>query len=116
MAHIKCRYRRPMCCKPGGEIGKSIEWNEYWWCDSESDCCDYAKPKEPVVINGSVLTNPQCRYLHVKYIEFEKNYKEYEYDGSTGLLLGRRRDFVPVDDIEYLEVDDRILVNEEVKR
>lgn len=114
MARIKCRYSRPTCCKPGGEIGKSIKWDEYWSCDSKDDCCDYTKPEEPVVINGGILINPQCRYSYVKYVEFEKNYKEYEFD-EDGLSLGRRGDFIPVDDIEYLEIDDRILVNEEVK-
>ncbi len=112
MTHIKCRYRIPMCCKPGGEIGKSIQWNEYWSCDSKDDCCDYAKPKEPVVINGSILINPQCRYSHVEYVEFEKNYKEYEYDASDGLSLGRRKRFIPSESIEYLEIDGRVLIEE----
>ena len=108
MAHIKCRYTKPMCT-----LGNTAEWDDRWWCDDNSLCCDYQKPEKPVVINGHILANPKCIYSFEHHAEFEKNYKEYELD-EDGLSLGRRGDFMPKTIIEYLEIDGRILINEEV--
>ena len=108
MARIKCRYIKPMCT-----LGNTAEWDDRWWCDDNTLCCDYQRPEKPVVLNGHTLANPQCIYSFKQYTEFEKNYKEYEYDDSEGLSLGRRGYFIPKTIIKYLEIDGRTLIRGE---
>ena len=119
MARIKCRYTKPRCalgnnkecCDRCFEEGVCENYNApgRYWKDDETLIINYGHKAEHVLV-----IDDTCEHVYTAHLEFEKNYKEYEYDGSAGLSLGRRRDFIPVDDIEYLEVDDRILVNEEV--
>ena len=120
VARIKCRYTKPRCalgnnkecCDRCFEEGVCENYNapgEYWK-DDETLIINYGRKAEHVLV-----IDDRCENVYSARIEFEKNYKEYKFD-EYGLSLGRRGDFIPVDDIEYLEIDDRILVNEEVKR
>ena len=101
MAHIKCRYTKPMCT-----LGNTAEWDDRWWCDDDTLCCDYHKPEKSDVVNA------QCIYSFEHHAEFEKSYKEYEFD-EDGLSLGRRGYFMPKTIIEYLEIDGRTLIRRE---
>lgn len=103
MAIIKCRYTIPVC-----ELDNKHQYHsEYWFCDSDFGCetGEYERPAD-----AGNLVNPTCK--HCKYVsgEFEKSVKRYEYyDGE--LKVGRNvyRDH----DIEYLEIDGRVLKEED---
>ena len=109
MARIKCRYTKPRCA-----LGNNKECGgdcfETW-----GGCESYRAPGKHWRDERTIVIDDRCENVYFARIEFEKNYKEYEYDGSDGLSLGRRGYFIPIDDIKYLEIDDRILINEEVK-
>ena len=114
MAHIKCRYRKPICTYSGAEY---MNPNDGLDCnDKYSGCQHYCEPVD--FFNGICVKDDTddsvCVHYSVEYNEFEKNYKEYVFDGS-GLSLGRRG-FIPHVYIDYLEIDGRILINEEVNK
>lgn len=106
MAHIKCRCSIPYCTYHGHHT-RQIH-NEYWQCDSSDECVTgkYSKPE------GATVINPRCEYCAMEYGEFEKDVKQYEYINGT-LKVGQKI-FYP-HDIEYLEIDGRILVGETQK-
>ena len=110
MARIKCRYTKLRCA-----LGNNKECGgdcfETW-----GGCQSYRAPGKHWLDERTVVIDDQCENVYSARIEFEKNYKEYEYDASVGLFLGRRRNFISIDDIEYLEINDRILINEEVSK
>lgn len=63
------------------------------------------------------MAHIKCRYarevgLYGEYelLEFEKTVKYYELDGHHNLKL--KRDFIECDNIIYLEIDGRVLVND----
>ena len=104
MAVIKCRYIIPYC-EYGGKHERKYH-NEQWCCDSDLGCLDrwYTPSSDTSVIN------PTCKYCKEVYGEFEKAVKSYEYyDGY--LTIGRKayREW----DIVYLEIDGRVLVEED---
>ena len=102
MAHIKCRYTIPYCTY-GGRLEPQVH-NEFWFCDGMDDCdiAKYTKPEDAVAVN------PICVHCEFWSGEFEKDLKQYEYDGD--LKVGRKlyRGW----DIDYLETDGRILKDE----
>lgn len=113
MAHIRIKYVEPMCTL----------YNPYrasWNCfdDEEGDgesirCCPGFKLK-PTKYTGEVI---QCEYASRKEIEKEGNFKSWtlEKDGENmiSLLLGKT--YIEGDDISYLEIDGRVLVEEIMK-
>lgn len=108
MARIKCRYMKFMC-----SYDHTVKEGEEYDCGELSCCSDYLEPERIIANDGRLLIEDTCSHSYTIDVEFEKSYKEYEYN-ELGLFLGRRRRLVPYDNIEYLEIDDRILVNEEV--
>ena len=121
MARIKCRYTKPRCAlgnnkECGGDCFEtwggcqSYRAPGRYWKDDETLIVNYGRKAEHVLV-----IDDTCEHVYTAHLEFEKNYKEYEFD-EDGLSLGRRGDFIPADDIEYLEIDDRVLINEEVSK
>lgn len=108
MAHIKCRYTKLMC-----SYEHAVEMGDEYECERWSCCDDYQKPERRVSDDGYILAEDACSHSYTIDIEFEKAYKEYEYDASDGLSLGRRKRFIPSGNIEYLEIDGRVLIEEE---
>ena len=120
MTEIKCRYETPYCTVydqyfPGpiylnhdyGYIGDNgrLHHDEFWFCDSNKHCpiSHYTRPNDA----PKLYINPTCVYCSHKYGEFAKYVKNYSYD-SEGLTIGR--DFYALCEIEYLEIDGRILI------
>lgn len=104
MAHIKCRYSIPYCEYHNRHV--KLEHDEYWWCDSDA-CCDIGKYTGDI---NSNCVNPTCLYLDYEYGEFERTVRRYSYENervTVGVIPFR------ADDIEYLEIDGRVLIDEE---
>lgn len=103
MAHIKCRYTTYHC--PYGEV--------YGNCFDKFDSdCDHfiSDPKSKVI-------NPKCEHILVSNMEFEKTVRTYEveisraYDKNGYLEIGRT--VIDESDIDYLEIDGRVLIDKE---
>lgn len=100
MAHIKCRYHTTHCMRDGY---RRIDHDERWFCDSDECCENYIRPYDAKV------SNPECVNCYYRNGEFEKTIKRYEYDEDGGLILSKGEYYNPLD-IDYLEIDGRILV------
>lgn len=98
MAEIECRYYRPMCTR---EYLVKCNHPE---ADGLDDDCEYYT-KDP----SDKCINPRCKYRYWDKVAFEKLTKSYRYD-AFGLKIGR--EFIPIDDIEYL----RIGIQEEITK
>ena len=108
MAHIKLKYTLPFCTEYYPNI--RLRHNEYWFCD-ESGCCPdgrtYKRPEMPEKGN-TIIVNPICAHCESKSGEFEKTVKRYEYfDG----VLKVAADTFEEHEIDYLEIDGRVLVD-----
>lgn len=95
MANIKCRYGKWKCDCPDlmNEKEKSDYCGTYWY-----DC-----------INPT--DGDECPYFKLQVVEFEGNYKSYEFIDDEGLKTHGRK--IEVDSIDYLEIDGRVLIDEE---
>ena len=113
MTHIKCRYSIPYCMYHGRYSAERVYHDEFWDCDSNLQCehSKYTKPDEIPTHNGYELANPRCVFCKYRSGEFEKSVKRYEYCDGT-LKIGN--DIYYEHDIDYLEIDGRLLVGEEV--
>lgn len=103
MTHIKCRYSYPCCTYRGEKI--RLVHNEYWFCDESGQCpdgCCYTEPKHKEVLN------PICIYCEHVCGEFEKYVKSYEYEDGILKVFGKK---YFAEEIEYLEIDERILID-----
>lgn len=107
MAHIKCRYSIPYCTWQ--ERYTRPYHSEFWWCDDNSQCPynNYVMPKDSKAING------QCVFCKYSYGEFEKTVRNYEYCQNGDLKIGKT--IYDGYDIEYLEIDGRVLIGETVE-
>lgn len=121
MANIKCRYYTYYCARSGkGDINSCS--NAYCFTGDEEYspgfCDNYmtSKLRCDDSNNRRGETSP-CVFLRSTYNEFEKNVKSYDLDmgrtldgdyGSSYLFL--RGTSILVDDMEYLEIDGRILI------
>ena len=109
MARIKCRYSIPAC----GYFGRKkirLEHDDYWFCDSGDFCpdgCRYEPRKDDACINA------KCKHACRIVGEFEKNVKRYEYeDGEDGFLRLGSGEVYNSNELVYLEIDGRIIINE----
>lgn len=104
MTRIKCRYSIPYCTARG------IPWRrveDYVFDEScEGGYCDIDEYRKPLGLENVV--NPKCDHLCIQIGEFEKTVKNYEYDGGN-LKIGRKNYYE--DEIIYLEIDGRVLVD-----
>lgn len=102
MAHIKCRYGEIRCgygsyelmgclCKDP-QTGGACERFEDKWSEGER-----------------TIISDFCRFAEKTTAEFEGDYKKYHYD-YYGITVGRKS--IDAEDIEYLEIDGRVLVDE----
>lgn len=109
MTRIKCRYSIPYCEFPGEHT--RLYHSEYWFCDDNVFCeiGHYTRPTDEEL----KVVNPTCIYCKYYEGEFEKEVKSYEYDEDGDLTIGRKKyyDF----DIDYLEIDGRVLKGAEVE-
>ena len=105
MTEVKCRCTVPYCTIYGRYDYRRVHHNEEWFCDSNEGCDidRYTRPNDA----PKLLYNPECIYCSHEYMEFAKYVKNYSYD-SEGLTIGR--DFYALCEIEYLEIDGRILI------
>lgn len=106
MTKIKCRYKKACCChyNPGYRKNRD-DIDEYWFCDSD-DLCEGYKPR-----SGDISINPICKEAYWDYREFEKNVASYSFEMQNGLTI--RGKFIDTDVIEYLEIDGRIIIDEQ---
>lgn len=101
MAHIKCRYTRLYCEYDGERKAVSNE------CDWDGSCDGkYVPDQGQMTCKGLPVINPPCKYLVAIHREFEKDARQYEYDEGD-LKVGRQ--WYCADEIEYLEIDGRVL-------
>lgn len=105
MTSIKCRYRIPHCLY--NNRNKRLYHNECWWCDDEYGCDigEYKRPDEC----DPCLVNPTCAHCAFLNGEFETTVKRYSYE-SGDLKVGNKTYYE--NEIEYLEIDGRVLVKE----
>lgn len=99
MTEIKCRYSTIGC----------IITNEaayYELCDGGSGCEDYKRPKDA----RPIVFNPPCANLTIKKGEFATTVKRYSWEDDT-LIVGKR--VLDKNDIDYLEIDGRVLIGKE---
>lgn len=101
MTTIKCRYSIPYCSYHGRH--QKLSHSEYWWCDDNSECFigEYLPPQDAEVVN------PQCIYCGYDVGEFEKTVKRYEYINGSLTVAGKT---YFQNEIDYLEIDGRVLV------
>lgn len=104
MAHIKCRYTLPFCTEFDNI---RLSHSSFWFCDEISDeCPDGRRYKRPENADP-IMVNPQCVYCKYKSGEFEKTVKKYEYYDGVLTVEG---DTFDTNEIDYLEIDGRVLV------
>lgn len=106
MTNIKCRYSFPKCTRDDYEIQC---FDSFWACDDNSGCHGYTKPDDVEKINGVEIVNPRCIYCKFHYGEFEKNVKNYDYFDGDLKVAGKTYEYR---DIDYLEIDGRVLIND----
>lgn len=104
MAQIKCHCKIPYCYYT--DYPRRLQHDDYWWCDTE-DFCPFGGYKEP---DDATVVNPTCFYCVHHNEEFEKTVKNYTYNDEE-LKIGRKT--YHVDEIVYLEIDGRVLIDEE---
>ena len=102
MTTIKCRYSKP-CCYYESPV-RYVTHSEYWFCDDGSECPidHYTRPE-----NSRNIVNPTCSYCGWYHGEFETTVKRYSY--IDGELKVKGQTYME-NEIEYLEIDGRILV------
>lgn len=104
MAHIKCKYYKHCCYFHGGACP----------CDSNGDeqrnsCEDF---EDEYYNEAGVLTISEwCLHYGAYKAQFEKDIKNYEYDGGDLRMRGMS---IAADDIVYLEIDGEVLEGGEV--
>lgn len=109
MAHIKCRYSIPYCSRWGLCEYSRLEWDEYNFCSATEECrSEYSNYERPINAEPT-LSNPTCLHVVYKNGEFEKTVQRYEYTEDNGLILSKGEHYNPCD-LEYLEIDGRILL------
>ena len=101
MARIKCRYNNPYCL-----LDRETVMLRNFDCDTTFYCAGYERPENA----PPNLVNPTCKYFDMRHGEFEENTAYYSYE--DGMLKTRKRRLYD-DDIEYLEIDGRVLIDEE---
>ena len=79
-----------------------------WWEFSEPDCFDYV-PRETEYDGVPVICSP-CKRIMWKTIIISKQYKQFEYDDSVGITLGKT--LHPIDRIRTLIIDSQYYVGE----
>lgn len=106
MTEIKCRYCKPRCTHYEPEYQENIEYYspEYWACNSSFNCAGYTSH-----INEDAY--PKCEFCEIRYVEFSKYVKQYTFVHHEGLEIGK--EYIAVDMIQYLEIDSRVIINEE---
>ena len=123
MSHIICRYDLPGCACGATPVYCSYEE----WCtapDAKSNCILYApsgkKLQHEYEIRGHKFTSEcevkTCAHFRWRHCEFEKDVKRYEYSeefGNAGLEI--RGLNISIDYINYLEIDGRVLINNETQ-
>ena len=107
MAHIKCRYTIPYC---DYDLHVALHHDDYWFCDDHDDARCVGEYTRPSSAMDNVI-NPRCKYCNYYPGEFEKTVKQYVYTTDGDLRIGNKR--FNQSEIEYLEIDGRILVDEE---
>ena len=108
MAHIKCRYRRHGCALI--EEPTEPSWSDYdGWCVNNKECSSYMSNKE--------LT---CMHFRWRSFEFETTVKNYEFcddydhwgcDDYQQPGLKIKGQFIDDENIIYLEIDERVIIN-----
>lgn len=110
MAHIKCRYFEWRCNHPHRMTANTI-------CHFPEDgdgCREFIGGlRQEGAENAFVIFNV-CRHAARSYTQFEGDYKRYEYDDYAGLRISRR--WVNPENIEFLEIDGKVLVGDEQQR
>lgn len=107
MARIKCRYKKHRC--PYGDIDLSC------WDKTESECPYFVSDSEEMG-KYPCLLNPRCGHILTHDREFEKSCKSYEFEHGHDYGIWREgylqigRMFIDESDINYLEIDGRILI------
>lgn len=111
MAHIKCRYSIPYCTIWGCCDYTRLEWDDRNHCFDKDECwCDggvshYERPRNADPNN----LFPLCDHVQYQNGEFEKTVRRYEYTPESGLYFSEK-EYYNASDIDYLEIDGRILV------
>lgn len=103
MAHIKCRYFEYRCGV--GDYGYSQKRCEY---PQQNDGCKYFKDHWFEEDKQMWAITEICVNAYRSYTEFEGDYKKYEVDDFE-LWIPRRH--IDTDYIEYLEIDNRIIID-----
>lgn len=108
MTTIKCRYTAPICLDGHTDRMENHdcfgEWNDHDFCNDGTDSHELREKGEP-----RVMCQP-CLYAHRQRREFEKTVKRYSYN-ENGLCAGGK--LIPDESILYLEIDGRVLIDEE---
>ena len=114
MTNIKCRYSFPYCsnierkddeedpCVFYDRGGLRVNLNEYYDCRSKEACPFYERPDDA----EAELVNPRCEHFYLMRGEFEKNVKNYDYFDGDLKVAGNTYEYR---DIDYLEIDGRVL-------
>lgn len=111
MARIKCRYRKYDC-----ELRRcGCDTEFYETCFDVDETKRYGDCKHCEPTPNSEVINPPCCHISKTDCEFEKNFNTYEmsyskeYYGLTGFLrVGKT--YIDIDNIDYLEIDGRVLI------
>ena len=103
MTKIKCRYWICLCCN----VPVAAERCPYW--PDQEECKEYKSVVKKHDKDGNLLLSDQCEDAVMVRGEFEKNASSYELDEDELIMKGRKID---VDDIEYLEIDGRVIIDE----
>ena len=77
-----------------------------WWEFSEPDCFDYV-PRETEDDGVPVLCSP-CKRIRYKTRVISKQYKQFEYDGTKGITLGKT--LHPIYDISTVIIDGKYYI------
>ena len=123
MANIKCRYNTYHCKQtiPYGDSGeRNACLNAYCFSGDEEETgyCDEYEPDRKYINPLARGASVPCLHLMSEYHEFDKNVKSYEldiqdrnrFDEPSLSELSFRGTRILVDDMEYLEIDGRILI------
>lgn len=117
MAHIKCRYVAPGCDRPRAidDFPRYIPGAGGWCSWDYTDECSYYKEGEK---------SSRCIHFAERHYEFETTVKNYEfcddfdfYGAANHQQPGLRvkGDFYDYEDIVYLEIDERVIIDRREK-
>lgn len=114
-AHIKCRYFDYRCvCE--------CSLNDYdpapsGFCGEDNPGCRHYLEREREVKGNEIHIYPGCIHLLPFKKEIEKDFKEYRYSEGCamedGYLELPKIGKIYTDDIYYLDIDGRVLIDEE---